>query len=172
MPITYALSETGPAPGFVGSYVAGVWVCSGGTQNGSNITVGLGEAVTCTITNDDLPASPGGSTVMRQVLHDTLNIAGIRPDGGALSVTFRLYSDVACEAEIGTAEEKQLNANLPVTVNGSTGSATTVRGVLVDTDGEYRWRVFFSGNQFNAPFETACGSEISEIKFTPPQPPQ
>ena len=33
------------------------WVCAGGTQNGSNITVGIGGEATCTITNDDQPGT-------------------------------------------------------------------------------------------------------------------
>src|SRR6185503_8264081 len=45
---TYALSET-----TVAGYTASAWVCVGGTQSGSNITVGLGGSATCTITNDD-----------------------------------------------------------------------------------------------------------------------
>jgi hypothetical protein len=45
---TYTLSESGPT-----GYTASAWVCVGGTQNGSQITVSLGESATCTITNDD-----------------------------------------------------------------------------------------------------------------------
>jgi hypothetical protein len=45
---TFALSETN-LPG----YTASAWSCVGGTQNGSSITLGLGEEATCTITNDD-----------------------------------------------------------------------------------------------------------------------
>ena len=51
----------GPAGGYVGAvrddaagYTASSWVCVGGTQSGSNITVGLGGEATCTITNDDI----------------------------------------------------------------------------------------------------------------------
>jgi hypothetical protein len=49
---TYALSETLSAAA-TGKYTASAWVCVGGTQNGANITVALGESATCTITNDD-----------------------------------------------------------------------------------------------------------------------
>ncbi len=45
---TYSLSESGPT-----GYAASAWSCVGGTQSGSDITVGLGESATCTITNDD-----------------------------------------------------------------------------------------------------------------------
>lgn len=46
---TFALSETSPA-----GYSASDWVCVGGTQDGSNITLGINEEATCTITNDDI----------------------------------------------------------------------------------------------------------------------
>ncbi len=48
-PGTYTLSETN----FSG-YTPSVWVCTGtGAQNGSDITLTLGQSATCTITNDD-----------------------------------------------------------------------------------------------------------------------
>src|SRR5262249_59956902 len=51
---SYALSETGGPSG----YDASAWDCvGGGTLTGSQIEIGLGETVTCTITNDDKPAS-------------------------------------------------------------------------------------------------------------------
>ncbi|WP_299881438.1 hypothetical protein [uncultured Cocleimonas sp.] len=51
LPGTYALSETN-IPG----YTASAWSCTGGTLVGSNITLVIGDDVTCTITNDDNPA--------------------------------------------------------------------------------------------------------------------
>ena len=42
---TWTLSETQLA-----GYTKSDWVCVGGTQVGSDITVGLGESATCTIT--------------------------------------------------------------------------------------------------------------------------
>jgi hypothetical protein len=50
---TYALSEGGP-PG----YSASAWVCVGGSQSGSNITLAGGDVVTCTITNSDVEPPP------------------------------------------------------------------------------------------------------------------
>jgi hypothetical protein len=47
---TYNLSENGPA-----GYAPGPWECAGGTQNGNQITVALGESATCTIINRDIP---------------------------------------------------------------------------------------------------------------------
>ena len=59
---TWALSETS-----VAGYTASAWSCVGGTQNGSNITVGIGGEATCTITNDDQAAS---ITVYKTVVND------------------------------------------------------------------------------------------------------
>lgn len=49
---TYTLSESGGPSG----YTPGAWSCDGGALNGSKVTVGVGEEVTCTINNDDEPA--------------------------------------------------------------------------------------------------------------------
>ena len=46
--VVYTLSESGP-----GGYIAGEWICDGGDQVGSTITLALDEQVTCTISNDD-----------------------------------------------------------------------------------------------------------------------
>jgi hypothetical protein len=67
---TWALSET-----TVYGYAASPWVCVGGSQNGSNITVGIGGAATCTITNDDLP----GTIIVRKL---------IKPEGALTSFAF------------------------------------------------------------------------------------
>ncbi len=46
---TYNLSESGPT-----GYTASDWVCVGGNQtDGDTVVIGLGDNVTCTITNDD-----------------------------------------------------------------------------------------------------------------------
>ncbi len=48
----YDLSEAGP-----GGYDAGDWSCEGGDQDGDTITLAEGDDVTCTINNDDQPAT-------------------------------------------------------------------------------------------------------------------
>lgn len=45
---TYTLSESGPD-----TYTAGSWSCTGGSKSGDQVTLGIGETATCTITNDD-----------------------------------------------------------------------------------------------------------------------
>jgi len=47
---SYDLLESGGPEG----YIASTWNCDGGSLDGATITVSLGQAVTCTITNDDL----------------------------------------------------------------------------------------------------------------------
>jgi hypothetical protein len=46
---TYALTEQTQT-----GYTASSWSCSGGTQSGANITLGLGGSATCTISNNDV----------------------------------------------------------------------------------------------------------------------
>ncbi len=65
---TFALSETNGPSG----YTASDWVCVGGTQNGANITLGIGDEATCTITNDDIAPQ---LTVIKHVINDDGDIA-------------------------------------------------------------------------------------------------
>lgn len=58
----YTLSET-TLPG----YTASSWSCVGGSQNGSDITLALGESATCTITNDDIAPK---LTLIKNVIKD------------------------------------------------------------------------------------------------------
>ena len=127
---TYTLSESGGPAG----YTASAWSCKGGTQVGNQITVALGESAACSITNDDAKATPAGSTVQRAILHDTLNVIGIRAGGSpALTATFRLYSDAACSVQVGAAET--------VNVRCGRGDDGQWRAGLADR--AYRWRVSF-----------------------------
>ena len=50
---SYDLSESGGPDG----YAASSWVCSAGQVDGDSVSVGLGDDITCTITNDDEPAT-------------------------------------------------------------------------------------------------------------------
>lgn len=54
-PGSYDLSESGGPSG----YTASDWVCTGGSQSdGNTVSIDAGDAVTCTITNDDVPVPP------------------------------------------------------------------------------------------------------------------
>jgi hypothetical protein len=82
---TYALSESSGPSG----YTPSAWTCTGGTQNGSNITLTIGQSATCTITNNDNPAH---LIVIKHVINDnggtatasnfTMTIGGVTAVGG------------------------------------------------------------------------------------------
>jgi uncharacterized repeat protein (TIGR01451 family) len=93
----YDLSETGP-PG----YTASAWLCVGGTQAGATLTLGPGESATCTITNDDVPAT---LTLVKEVVND---------DGGT-----------------APGEDWTLAADGPTPISGPTGDPA-VTGAAVD----------------------------------------
>lgn len=80
---TYNLSESGP-PG----YDASAWDCDFGTQTDADtIIVATGQAVTCTITNDDISPT---LTVQKTIINDNggtvtdKNAFGLKVDGGVV----------------------------------------------------------------------------------------
>jgi hypothetical protein len=69
--------ESGPA-----DYTPGSWSCDGGTQDGSTITLGLNDHVTCTINNDDIAICAIGdrvTSVNLEVMALTSSSANIKP---------------------------------------------------------------------------------------------
>jgi len=154
----YTLTETA-LPGYEGR----AWTCSDNASPdrfslaGNVVTLFEGAVVTCSIINDDSPASPTGSTVQHWVLHDTLTISGIRPGGdpdNLATVTFRLFSDDECGTLVGAR-----------TVGISAGGvAATSVGVTVYETGLYYWTAAYSGDAYNNDFTTDCGEEITQIQ--------
>lgn len=144
---TYSVTE--PA---VGGYTTTYSTCT-------SVVIANGGTATCTITNDDTKASPSGSTVQSVVLHDRISIAGLRtgaPDAGSARATFRLYSDAACQTQVGSDEQRPVAA----------GAAATLLGTTVSASGIYRWTVTYSGDQFNTGFTTGCGSEVTQVTLS------
>ena len=122
------------------------------------------------MTNNDEKASPSLETDQRAVLHDKVTISGIRtgaPNAVTARVTFRLYSDVGCSALVGS------EGPLTIGMNGTTGTATTVVGILVDPvppavrSATCRWTAQYTGDDFNVGFTTACGGEKTTVTFDP-----
>ena len=88
----YTLGESGGPSG----YSAGSWQCSGGSQAGDKITVGLGQSATCTITNTlkvgtitltkDFVAAPAGATTLCASSRAPRSCTSAhRGDGGSIS---------------------------------------------------------------------------------------
>jgi hypothetical protein len=100
-PGTYNLSESGPS-----GYTAGSWVCTGGSQSGSQITIALGQDVSCGINNTS------------QLAHLTLTKSVNNDNGGSAVATAWTLSATGG----------------PSTITGTTGTATvTNAGVKAGT---------------------------------------
>ena len=117
-----------------------------------------GGSAACTITNDDKKATPAGETSMSWVLHDKLTFTGLRSGSPApaATVTFKLFSDAQCAVQVGTSETVQIVS----------GVAKTAAGVTVIVPDTYYWQAFYSGDQYNAPFATRCGYEVTTVGST------
>jgi Prealbumin-like fold domain len=87
---TYTLSETGGPAG----YGASAWNCTGGTLVGNQLKLETALNVTCTISNDDQPATLivkkvalGGNSTF-SFSSSTLGVFNLTTSGGAASTTF------------------------------------------------------------------------------------
>jgi hypothetical protein len=143
---TYNVVEVGvPISGYDTSY-----------NNCSAVVLASDGKATCTITNDDKKATPSGGTVMSWVLHDVLNITGIRagaPDAGTATVTFELFSNGTCS---GSAAYTEVDSTID-----SNGQAATTTGYKTSAPGTFSWQATYSGDQYNAGFMSAC--EVTTI---------
>ena len=122
----------------------------------TDVKVPSGETKTCTITNTAQKGTPAGATTMRWVLHDSITISEIKGTAGTATVSFSVYSDNLCKTKVGAEE------TLPI----GNGSVSTINGVPVSSPGTYSWMVIYSGDAYNEPFTTACGSEVTVIGAT------
>ncbi|HEY4517236.1 MAG TPA: hypothetical protein VJG64_04830 [Candidatus Paceibacterota bacterium] len=114
---TYTLTEGGPS----NEYNASVWVCTGGSQSGDTITLGLGESATCTITNTD--KEPGTLHVIKHVINDEpVGFAGTAQAGDfTLQVSGGNPSPASFEgSEAGTDVVIDAGASFSVSETGPT----------------------------------------------------
>ena len=100
---SYTLAESGGPAG----YTAGDWQCVGGTQDGSTITLDLGDSAVCTITNDD----NGPSLHLRKTV--------VNDNGGTAKAT-----DWTLTATKAGAQTPTLSGSTPVDSTASFGSGT------------------------------------------------
>ena len=150
---TYALSETA-VPG----YTAGSWSCTGtGTQNGASITLGLAQSATCTITNNDQPATlivkkvvvndNGGSEAGSELLvpgERRLGSGLRRPTGRTTSRSTRARTTWSSPRSPGT-QRRTTHCSCVVIAPGGTATCTVtnndipatliVKKVVVNDDG-------------------------------------
>lgn len=93
---TYTLTESGPA-----GYTAGNWSCSAGALTGNSLVLGNGEVASCSINNDDQPAT---LTLVKTVTNN---------DGG-----------------LAVATAWTLTATGPTTISGATGTAAVTNAAV------------------------------------------
>ncbi len=122
---TFALSETGPA-----GYTASDWVCVGGNQNGSSITVGIGGEATCTITNNDI--SPK-LIVIKHVVNDnggtavagdfTMNVTATNPSDASFPGVEAPGTEITLDAGAYSVAEPAVAGYLTTYSADCTGTA-------------------------------------------------
>jgi hypothetical protein len=82
-------------------------------------------------------------------IHDTATISGLVNPDGTGSITFTLYSDVACTNQVFADTVSSISANGDYVSANHTATAV----------GSYYWIASFSGDSNNDPIETACLDE-------------
>jgi hypothetical protein len=166
---TWALSETSPA-----GYTPSAWVCVGGTQSGSNITVGIGGSATCTITNDDTPQNSGVTTAPWIYPNDeaTVSAAAGQTDIDG-EVVFKLYGATGgadpktalenCEADGATGLLYTETVPLPgaaatsKTVSTSNpGTTGTPLSIKIDSSQRVYWSVAYGGDTNHVASASEC----------------
>ena len=132
-PGRYSLTESGPS-----GYLGGTWSCTGtGTLTGTSLALQLGQTATCTITNDDQPAT---LTLVKTVTNDnggtalptawTLSAAGPTTITGAtgsdavtaVPVTAGSYELAESGGPFGYTRRRTGRARAPARVTRSTRS--------------------------------------------------
>jgi hypothetical protein len=128
--------------------------------NCSNVSLANGGTQTCTITNDDVKASPGIGTTMNWTLNDSVTLSSFRTGGTGGTATFYLYkNDNTCSVAGNLVFSQTVN------VDNSTGTAATTTGYTTSATGTYYWFVTYSGNNFNDanPGTGTCGAEVTTL---------
>ena len=100
---SYSLSESGGPDG----YTAGDWSCDGGTQDGASVSLALGESATCTITNDDNPAT----LIVKKVV--------VNDNGGT-----KVASDFSFQVNGGAAQKFEADGQNDLSVDAGTYNVT------------------------------------------------
>ena len=122
---TWVLSETSTY-----GYSASAWACIGGTQAGSQISIGIGREATCTITNDDRP----GTIIVKKIVKPTTSTTAF-----PFATTGTGY--VGFSVTGGQQNSQTLNAGTyKVTENEPLGWVLTGIGGSTDPNTHRHWR--------------------------------
>ncbi len=138
----------------------------------SRATVSLGRLLERIIRGGVEPKA-SGKTVMSWVLHDALNITDIRPLAGSTAgVTFTLYKDENCRHPwlLADSSKTPYSETVPITYEGSTGKAATVKGYATAVPGKFYWQAAYSGDAYNRAFTTVIDASTTPMENIPLQP--
>jgi hypothetical protein len=107
----------------------------------------------------------GASITVKEgtAVSDVGSLAGVNAAEATGTVTYTVYSDVACSKEVASAG----------TVAVSAGSVPASEAKTF-APGTYYWRASYGGDPFNLASTSACGSEIETVEAPPvirPAPP-
>jgi Prealbumin-like fold domain len=152
---SYTVTEDGVTNGKVFNGTYGVSYSADCTG-----TIALGQTKTCTVTNDDVKASPGITSAMRWILKDSATLTGFvtgAANPGAL--TFTLYTNTTCTGNpVDTIPVPNITAGGPHEV---TSSVTFTEA----NAGPFRWKVHYDGDSNNNSADIACGDEKLTISL-------
>jgi hypothetical protein len=127
----------------------------------------------CVITNKFVASAPGLTTTQGFTvsLNDSVSITGLQAQpvaNRAANVTFRLYSNATCTAEITTGNG--IVSEIIYNNDGTTGSASSGNfpvTVTAGTPATFYWRVFYPGDGTkNLLQSTPCGLETTTVNIS------
>ena len=129
----------------------------------NNLEIESGLETVCTFTDEVVKASPEISTSATNAtaggtIQDTATLSGGTSPTG--TITFQLFSDAACENQVGQDDV--------VTVNGN-GDYTSA-AVTVNAAGSYFWIASYSGDANNDPVSGSCGDAGETSVVSPASP--
>jgi len=120
----------------------------------------------CVITNKFIKTTPTIVTGQSVTLFDSMSMTGINPGAAdkATTVVFKLFSDNACTAQVGTSK----TADLTYAADNKSASANTFSSgiaatVVAGVETTFYWQVFYAGDALNNPRTTACGDETTKV---------
>ena len=95
---------------------------------------------------------PAGTSVS-----DTATLSGANTSSAGGSVTYMVFSDDACTDSVASAG----------TFTVTDGTVPSSSAVALTTVGTYYWQASYSGDTYDGPSVTACGSEVETVTALP-----